>query len=320
MTREEAERIVRDFVAASRAGSPFQWEKDKALDALDVLSAPPPVHPAVRGVLEGLREWMSGPYGTGGPRPAAWTRAVLGWCDAGRPGLTPPAEAGAGEADGASATPPVPRCDVCDWPIAGPAGCTPGSCSYRPAHGTPEYERIQNRRRALPPDHYAHLPTEAATPPMDIGVCAHCGVEWAYHEYDCARPKVTPTEAATPPVDDGEAACRFAAAIVAADDADDDAAARDAVSRMRRSAAEYLNGASRGALRDEEAHERIDSVVSALEQVHAALADIANHLHPSAVQNFQGFHKQIGNALGNLVRDLNSGLRGAERARRKGDR
>lgn len=43
------------------------------------------------------------------------------------------------------------RCDVCDWPLAASIddGCVPGNCSYRAREGTPEHERIVERRRRL---------------------------------------------------------------------------------------------------------------------------------------------------------------------------
>lgn len=44
-----------------------------------------------------------------------------------------------------------PRCDVCGWPLRERSedGCTAGSCSYRPEVGSPEYMRIQERRKRL---------------------------------------------------------------------------------------------------------------------------------------------------------------------------
>lgn len=45
----------------------------------------------------------------------------------------------------------LPRCLICDFPLAATVedGCVPGNCSYRPADGSPEYYRIEARRRAL---------------------------------------------------------------------------------------------------------------------------------------------------------------------------
>lgn len=45
----------------------------------------------------------------------------------------------------------VPRCPVCLFPLADKLedGCVPGNCSYRPPEGSPEYYRIQARRREL---------------------------------------------------------------------------------------------------------------------------------------------------------------------------
>lgn len=43
------------------------------------------------------------------------------------------------------------RCQICDWPLAASRdeGCVEGDCSYRPTPGSPEYYRIEARRRAL---------------------------------------------------------------------------------------------------------------------------------------------------------------------------
>ena len=43
------------------------------------------------------------------------------------------------------------RCPICEWPMAKSAheGCVPGNCSYRPEHGTPEWNRVQRNRQAL---------------------------------------------------------------------------------------------------------------------------------------------------------------------------
>jgi hypothetical protein len=45
----------------------------------------------------------------------------------------------------------VARCPICDWPMADSAkeGCVPGSCSYRPAEGSAEWERIKALRREM---------------------------------------------------------------------------------------------------------------------------------------------------------------------------
>lgn len=42
------------------------------------------------------------------------------------------------------------RCVVCGWTLAGSReqGCVAGDCSYRPAQGTPEHDRIKDRLRA----------------------------------------------------------------------------------------------------------------------------------------------------------------------------
>ncbi|HEY7767369.1 hypothetical protein [Longimicrobium sp.] len=43
------------------------------------------------------------------------------------------------------------RCPVCGWTLAATRseGCVPGDCSYRPAEGTPEWNRVQANRAAL---------------------------------------------------------------------------------------------------------------------------------------------------------------------------
>lgn len=43
------------------------------------------------------------------------------------------------------------RCPICDWPIevSIEKGCTPGNCSYKPPHGSAEYERIRARREQI---------------------------------------------------------------------------------------------------------------------------------------------------------------------------
>lgn len=43
------------------------------------------------------------------------------------------------------------RCPICDWSMAESAekGCVPGNCSYRPAHGSEEWQRIQRRKAWL---------------------------------------------------------------------------------------------------------------------------------------------------------------------------
>ncbi len=43
------------------------------------------------------------------------------------------------------------RCPICDFPMAESFyhGCVPGNCSYRPHVGTPEYYRIEARKKAL---------------------------------------------------------------------------------------------------------------------------------------------------------------------------
>jgi len=45
----------------------------------------------------------------------------------------------------------VVRCEVCDWPLKESIedGCVAGNCAYRPDKGSPEYHRIQKRRREL---------------------------------------------------------------------------------------------------------------------------------------------------------------------------
>lgn len=50
----------------------------------------------------------------------------------------------------AQATPDPTRCYVCGWPLAESRaqGCVAGDCSYRPAQGTPEHDRIKDRLRA----------------------------------------------------------------------------------------------------------------------------------------------------------------------------
>lgn len=49
------------------------------------------------------------------------------------------------------AEPKPGRCEVCEWPLAETMekGCVPGNCSYRPAYGSDEHRRIQERRAQL---------------------------------------------------------------------------------------------------------------------------------------------------------------------------
>jgi hypothetical protein len=63
------------------------------------------------------------------------------------------------------------RCPICDWPMAESVdkGCVPGNCEYRPHQGTPEYYRIQERRKQL--DRPAEL-REAA--PSIEGILNEC--------------------------------------------------------------------------------------------------------------------------------------------------
>lgn len=44
-----------------------------------------------------------------------------------------------------------PRCPICDWPLAPSPekGCVAGNCSYRPEEGSPEWHRLQARKRNL---------------------------------------------------------------------------------------------------------------------------------------------------------------------------
>lgn len=69
----------------------------------------------------------------------------------------------------------VPRCEVCDWPLAESAekGCTPSNCSYRPREGTDEHRRIQERRRRLERD----VREAAARGDVSRGECRKCGRE-----------------------------------------------------------------------------------------------------------------------------------------------
>ena len=48
---------------------------------------------------------------------------------------------------------PTPRCPRCGWPLANAAdgGCVLGNCSYRPAEGTEEHERVKRWDRAQAP-------------------------------------------------------------------------------------------------------------------------------------------------------------------------
>ena len=45
------------------------------------------------------------------------------------------------------------RCPICDWPIVpvGEPGCWKDNCSYRPEQGSPEWYRIEVRRKAATP-------------------------------------------------------------------------------------------------------------------------------------------------------------------------
>lgn len=45
----------------------------------------------------------------------------------------------------------LPKCPVCDWPMAelGKTGCVPGNCSYRPDPESPEGKRVARRRAEL---------------------------------------------------------------------------------------------------------------------------------------------------------------------------
>lgn len=49
-----------------------------------------------------------------------------------------------------STTQAVPRCEICDWPLAESAekGCIPGDCSYRPDDPA-EQRRIRERRQLV---------------------------------------------------------------------------------------------------------------------------------------------------------------------------
>lgn len=53
------------------------------------------------------------------------------------------------------------RCVICEWPLAESRdkGCVPGDCSYRPREGSPEWIRIQERRRDFECRRW--MPTEA---------------------------------------------------------------------------------------------------------------------------------------------------------------
>ena len=78
------------------------------------------------------------------------------------------------------ASEPEARCQICDWPIKKTIqeGCVPGNCSFRPAEGSPEYYRIQERRRQLEMDKLprksavaSEQPTAAAgSAPQDTGL------------------------------------------------------------------------------------------------------------------------------------------------------
>jgi len=67
----------------------------------------------------------------------------------------------------------VPRCLICDFPLASAIedGCVPGNCSYRPPKGTAEYQRIQRRREEL----RAEWDKLDDTILGDMPVCPQCG-------------------------------------------------------------------------------------------------------------------------------------------------
>ena len=68
---------------------------------------------------------------------------------------------------GKMASEPESRCPICDWPIKKTIqeGCVPGNCSFRPAEGSPEYYRIQERRRQLEMDKLPRKPAAASEQP-----------------------------------------------------------------------------------------------------------------------------------------------------------